>query len=255
MSTARPLWPAATLTAIVVLAWGSCAAAGEAPSVAQMDQHFPKGSITTPADANRALVEAAAGQKGLDERYVTERARCAHVFLATQCLDNARREHAKGSTVARRIEVEAHDLQRQQAASERQAHREVEQARQDEDDAERGGAARRTAETPKKSASHAAESNVQAQRHPAQEAVSREQYERRNAEHDRDQAKQVEVQIRNRADNARRFEDKQAQAKAYAVGRAHERAENEKSRAEHERERKKKFEESGAVPVAPPAVN
>jgi hypothetical protein len=221
-----------------------------ASSPAELDHQYPKGSITTAAEAQRALVDAAAAGGALDRAFEAERIRCAKVFLATQCLDDARRVHAGGSAQIRRIEVEAHDLQRHQAADERQVQREAAvtpppaATHADRTPSAHGAAA------PKGAGDKAAgDAAADAARQQAQEIAARERYVQRQSQHDRDQAQRVQIQIRDSADNAQRFQDKQAHARAYAVEKAKAREENEKSRAEHEQERKKKFapEDSGST--------
>jgi len=231
----------ALLLALGLLA-GAAAARAAAPSPDELDRQYPKDSITTSAQAQRALAATAVAGGALDRAFEAERVRCAKVFLATQCLDKARRAHAQASARIRRIEVEAHDLQRRQAADERQAQREAGAA-----PARTGAHSDRTASAhgaaPSRSGGDkpAGDAATDAARLQAQELASRERFGQRQIQHDRDEANRVQIQIRDSADNARRFEDKQAHAKAYAVEKAKAREENEKSRAEREQERKKKF--------------
>jgi hypothetical protein len=220
------------------------------PGPSELDRQYPKGSITTAAQAQRALADTAAAGAALDRAFEAERVRCAKVFLATQCLDNARRAHAQGIAQIRRIEVEAHDLQRRQAADDRKALREagaaVPQAatHSDRTSSAHGAAA------PKGAGDKAAvDASADAARQQAQELAARERYTQRQSQHDRDESQRVQIQIRDSADNARRFQDKQAHARAYAVEKAKAREENEKSRAEHEKQRNSKFapEQAGST--------
>jgi len=218
----------------------ACAVASAAvPSVDELERRYPKASIVNATDAQRALTDAAAVGKALDERYAAERGRCVRVFLATQCLDQARRAHTLAHTRIRRIEVEAHDFQRQQAATQRQSHRQIEQARQHDEVGVREEPGRKSGDASK---------NPLGGPDPALASASRQRFEQRSAQHEREEAARVQVQIRSSADNAIRFQDKQARARAYATDRARAREENEKSRAEHEQERKRKYEDSTPAP-------
>src|SRR5437870_9903178 len=102
-----------------------------------LEQRYPAGSITTAALAEQALADAAATRETVDARYKAESARCAHVFLATECQDKARRAHTLGQTQAHRVEVEAHDLQRKLAAQRRASERDVQQQQLRQQEAER----------------------------------------------------------------------------------------------------------------------
>jgi colicin import membrane protein len=232
----RPVRIGAAAGVLLLCAAGARSAA---PTPAELDQRYPKGSISSAVDAQRALADATAAGQALDRAFESERARCARVFLATQCLDEARRAHARGTTRIRRVEIEAHDLQRREAADVRQARRDSAAV-----PAERSGQAAQSPAQPSGRTGGAARSPappVDPARQRAQEIAAREQYEQRITQHKHDEAHQVEIQIRNGTGNARKFREKQEQAKAYAAEKARAREENEKSRAEKEQERRRKF--------------
>jgi colicin import membrane protein len=224
--------PASNWNPIAVALWWTLGPAASAMPAGQAEAAASRG-IKTEAEAQRALDQAAVEQRALQERYDAERARCANAFFATQCLDKARRSNAQGRERIHRIEVEAHDFQRQQAARERQAHRESEQARERAEP-------RRAKPVTKKDEGVA--NAIAPELTPQQAQAARERYEQRSAAHEQEQARRAEVLIRNRAANLQRFEEKRSKAKAYASDRGRAREENERDRAERERERKKKFE-------------
>jgi hypothetical protein len=233
-----------------LVAWASAGLAAEA--VTDLDHRYPKGSIASPATAERALTDAAAATRALDSQYEAERKRCAQVFLATKCMDSARRTHMLGRAQAQRIEVEAHDLQRSLAARQRETSRDLDLARQSREDAQRPEKERQAENAAQKRVDGAEQRQQDARRQQAQAPETRDRFEKRNAEHDRDQAKRASVQIRSSAENALRYQDKQARAKAYAASRARERDENQKVRAERERERQLKTQTAqGSTPVDP----
>jgi len=225
------------LCAVVGVGAGAAIAA---QPVVDLDHRYPKGSIVSAAIAERALAEAASATQAVDARYEAERKRCSQVFLSTQCQDSARRAHSLGRAQAQRVEVEAHDLQRRLAAQQRESSRQIDQARQRRDDAERPEKERLAQSAAQKRIDGAGQRRLEAERQQAQGPAARQQFERRNSEHDLEQAKRAEVQIRSSAENTRRYKDKQAQAKSYAANRAREREENQKVRAQRERERQQK---------------
>ncbi len=241
MSNGSGHGPVSIGTRLALLTWALAAGAmAEAPAP-DLDHRYPKGSITTQAQADQALADAAAAERALDKAFATERARCARVFLATECLDKARRVHTLGRTQTHRIEVEAHDLQRLLAANQREAHRDVERAREHEEDVRRPDKEHQGQMASQKRLEGAEQRNQEALRQEEQAAASRLRFEQRNNQHDLDEAKRADVQLRSAPENARRFQDKQVRAKAYAADRARERTENEKVRADRELGRKKKL--------------
>lgn len=219
----------------VLAGWGLAAAALAAP--VDFDKRYPAGSIRTEAAAQQALQDAAAARQQIDERYRTDSARCAHVFLATECQDNARRARTQGETQVHRVEVEAHDLQRQVAAQRRAQQRDAEQAQWQKQEAVRPVREQEARKSASQRADRAQEQAQEALRQQAQAAANRERYQQRNAQHRQDEDQRASVQLRNAADNERRYEEKQAQAKAYAASRAREREENRKAREERARKR------------------
>jgi len=219
---------------------GFAAVAAAVQPVGDLDQRYPKGSIVSASVAERALADAAEATRASDARYETERKRCAHVFLATQCVDTARRAHTREQVQAHGVEVEAHDLQRRVAAQERESRRDIDQARQHREDAERPEKERLAQDTAHKRENDAEQRRQEALRQQALGSSARERFEKRNADHDRDQSKRADVQIRNSGESARRYQEKQAHARSYAANRAREREENQKVRAERERERQQK---------------
>ena len=224
-----------------LLGVGVCAAQ---PSI-DLDKLYPAGSIKTATLAEQALADAAAAQQAIDAHYKAETARCARVFLATECQDKARRAHTTGQTQIHRVELEAHDLQRKLAAQQRESERTAQEAQWRQQEAERP---EKEHEARKAAQQRADEAQVRAQdalRQEAEAPANRERYEQRNTQHDQDEAKRASVQLRNVAENERHFQQKQAQAKAYAATRAREREENQKAREERERKRKA---ENGAQP-------
>jgi hypothetical protein len=238
--------------AVVVCAGPGAAMAAQ--PVVDLDHRYPKGSIASAPIAERALADAAAVTRTIDSHYEAEHKRCAHVFLATQCQDAARRAHTLGRARAHRVEVEAHDLQRRLAAHQREASRDIDQTRQRREDAEQQQKERLAQNAAQKRVDGAEQRRQEAQRQQAQAPATRDRFEKRNAEHDQDEAKRASVQIRSGAENARRYQDKQTRAQTYATSRARERVENQKVRAERERERQQKTQtaqESTPLPVDP----
>jgi hypothetical protein len=223
-----------------------------AEAVVDLDQRYPKGSIVSPAIAERALADAAAVTRAVDSRYEAERKRCVQVFLATQCQDSARQAHTLGRAQTHRVELEAHDLQRRVAAHQREASRDVDQARQSREETQRPEKERLAQNAAQKRLDGAGQRRQQAQRQQAQAPTARDRFEKRNADHDRDQAKRAQVQIRSDAENARRYQDKRTRARTYATSRARERDENQKVRAERERQRQQRTQTAQeSAPLAP----
>jgi colicin import membrane protein len=203
-----------------------------------LDQRYPAGSITTASVAEQALADAATTRQAVDARYKAESARCAHVFLATECQDRAHRAHTAGQTKAHRVEVEAHDLQRKLAAQQRESERNAQQAMWQQQEAERPEKEHQAQKAAQQRADRAKDHAQDALRQQAQAPSNRDRYEQRNAQHEQDNARRASVELRNVAENERRFQDKQTQAKAYAISRAREREENRKAREDRERKRK-----------------
>ncbi len=245
-----------------ILSWvAACAAASaEAPAargiaeppLIDLDQRYPKGAISSASIAKRALADVAEVTRAIDAQYEAERTRCAHVFLATQCQDNARRAHTLGQTKAHRVEVEAHDLQRHLAANQRESRRDIDREQQRSEDAARPEKERLAQDAAQKRTDGAEQRRKDALLQQAQAPAARERFEKRNADYDRDQAKQADVKIRSSAENTRRYQDKQARAKTYAADRARERDENQKARAERERERQLKTQTAQGSALPPP---
>jgi hypothetical protein len=218
--------------------WTVIGTAAAAQASSSLEQRYPAGSITTPAQAERALADADTTQQAVESRYKAEAARCAHVVLVTECQDAARRERTLGQAKVRRVEVEAHDLQRKLASEQRATQRRAQVVQQRQQEAARP-AKEQAAQKAAQHRSDQAEENAQeALQQEAQAPANRERYEQRNAQHERDQVKNVSVKLRDVAENERRYQDKQARAKAYAVSRAREREENQKARDEKDRKRK-----------------
>jgi hypothetical protein len=227
---------------------GLCAAQ---PPV-NLNQRYPAGSITTPALAEQALADAAAMRKTVDTRYKAESARCVRVFLATECEDKARREHTLGQSQAHRIEVEAHDLQRNLAAQERASQRDSQRGPRQQQEAERPEKERAAQKAAQQRADRAQDHAQDTLRQQAQAPGNRQRYEQRNTQHDQDEANSASVKLRDVAQNERRYQDKQARAKAYAADRAREREENQKTRDERERKRKAQMAEEATDAAAEP---
>jgi hypothetical protein len=203
-----------------------------------LDKRYPAGSIDTEARAEQALTDVAALRQTVEDRYKAERARCGHVFLATECQDKARRSHTLGEAQAHRIEVEAHDLQRTLAAQQRATRRDAQQVQQQLEEAGRPEKEREAQKTALQRADKAAQDEQDRLKLQAQAPRNRERYQQRNAQHDEDETQRANVLLRNVAASERRYADKQSQAKTYATTRARERVENEKAREERERKRK-----------------
>lgn len=238
----------------VVLGLAACvlgAGAFAAQPPVDLDKRYPAGSITTPALAEQALGDAAAAREAIDTRYQAETTRCTHVFLATECQDRARRAHTLGQTQVHRVEVEAHDLQRQLAAQQRAIERDTQQEQQRQQDAERPEKERQAQSAAQQRIDRAKDRELDAQRQQAQAPANRERYEQRNAQHDQDEAKSASVKLRNVAENERRFQNKQARAKDYAATRAREREENRKAREERKRQAEAGAAESKDAPSEP----
>jgi colicin import membrane protein len=237
---------------LVLAGWSVAAVVSAAQPGVNLDQRYPKGTITSESVAERALIDAEAAQKALDAQYRAESARCARVFLATHCQNEARRAHTIDQEKVRRVEVEAHDLQRQLAAQQRASRRDEEQAQQRKEEAERPEKERQGQNAAQKRVDQTQERAQDALRQQAQSAASRDRFEKRNVEHESEQAKRADVQIRNSPENARRYKEKQARAKAYAADRARERDENQKVRAERERKRKAQVAQEESDPAVEP---
>jgi len=218
--------------------WALGASALAAPNVPDLDKRYPAGSIDTGARAEQALADVAALRQSIEAAYKAESTRCAHVFLATECQNNAHRARALGETQAHRVEVEAHDLQRKLAAQQRATQRDAQQVQQQQEEAKRPEKEREAQKSAQQRADRAAQEAQDALRQQAQAPANRERYEQRNVQHDQDETQRANVLLRNVADNERRYAEKQAQSKAYAASRAREREENQKAREERERKRK-----------------
>jgi len=245
---ARQQWPWLGL-AWLMLGGAVCAA----QLSIDLDKRYPAGSIKTATLAEQALADAAAAQQAIDAQYQAERARCAHVFLSSECQDKAHRAHTSGQTQVHRVELEAHDLQRKVAAQQRATERAAEQAQWLQQQAERPEKEREAHKAAQQRADQAQERAQDALRQQTQAPTNRQHYEQRNAQHEQDEAKRANVQLRNVAENERHFQDKQAQAKAYAASRAREREENQKAREERGRKRKAEMGgETTDAATAPP---
>lgn len=234
-------------------AWVAAASAWAALSPADLAARYPAGTITTGEVAQKALSDAAAAQAAIDAQYSAEKIRCTHVILMTECQTNALHAHMLGQERIRRVEVQAHDLQRKLAAQQRASQREAEVEQQRKDEAERPAKEDAAHRAAKQRYDESQQRAQDAQRQEAQAPANREKYEQRIAEHERDQAQRTGAQLRDAPENERRYEDKQARAKAYAITRAHEREQNEKNRAERERKRQAAAEQTGQAASGPAA--
>jgi colicin import membrane protein len=232
--------------------WALSAGAFAAQTTVNLDKRYPAGSIDTAERAEQALSDAAVLRQSIDAQYKAESARCARVFLATECHDKARRAHTLGETQAHRVEVEAHDLQRKLAAQERATQRSAQRAQWQQEEVKRPEKEREAQKSARQRTDKAAQDAQGAAKQQAQAPANRERYEQRNAEHDQDEAKRANVLLRNVAQNERHYADKQAQAKAYAAARARERVENQKAREERERKRKAEYPDDTTEPPADP---
>jgi hypothetical protein len=210
-----------------------------------LDKLYPAGSIDTAAQAEQALADAGALRQSVEAKYKSESARCAHVFLATECQNKARRAHMLGETQAHRVEVEAHDLQRKLAAQQRATQRDAQQQQWQQEEAQRPEKEREAQRSAQQRVDKAAQDEQDRLRQQEQAPANRERYQQRNAQHEKDEAKHTNDLARDAPQNERRYADKQAQAKAYAATRVRERAENQKAREERQRKRKAQAEAAG----------
>ena len=217
---------AALASLAAVAAWGA--------QPLDLDGRYPPGSIKTAAAAQQALSDAVAFRDALEAGYKSKSAHCLHVFLQNACQDGARRIYMKGQEQLHRVEVEAHDLQRQLAAQQHTADQKTQEAQWRKQQAERPQKEAEAHKSAEQRSAHAQEQAQEAQQRQDQAEGNRKSYQQRNAEHDKDEADRASVHLRNVAQNEKRFRDKQDSAKSYAQSRQRERDEKRKEREEHE---------------------
>jgi len=222
------------------------AAVWAAQTAADLNGHYPAGTIKTAATAQQALVDAGTVREALESSYKSETARCLRVFLQNACQEKARKIYMKGQEQVHRVEVEAHDLQRLLAAQQHTADQEAQQAQWRREEAERPQKEADAHKAAQERSAHAQEQEQDALHKQEQAEGNRKGYEQRNAQHDKDEAERASVHLRNVAQNEKRYRDKQDSAKAYAQSRQREREEKRK-----EREAKLKAQAAAVSPEVP----
>ena len=216
----------AALTGLATLV----AAALAAQTAADLDGRYPAGTIKTAATAQQALVDAGTVREALDSSYKSETSRCLRVFLQTACQEKARKTYMKGQEKVHRVEVEAHDLQRELAARQHAADQQAQQEQLRREQAERPQKEADAHKAGQDRSAHAQEQEQEALHKQDQAEGNRKGYEQRNSQHDKDEAERASVRLRSVAQNEKRYRDKQDSAKAYAQSRQREREEKRKER-------------------------
>ena len=205
---------------LLVLAMISIAQAAQAQGIAA---RFPAGSLQTREAARQALDGVTAERRTNDQEKRAAEQHCLSVFLVTQCRDDARRKHDAKERDLRRVELEAHALQRKLDEDDRLKRRAEDEARRAAEAPKKEAEA---AEARKRHAEREAESAAAKSRGADQEAAAaqrRKQSETRQAEHAREQAEAEAAapsEAAEREANRKRLEERRAAAGCARASRA-----------------------------------
>lgn len=215
-------------------------AATEPDMAADLVRRFPVASIQSRAAAEQALAAADRADHAAQSTFDAQRAACARKFLATSCLDTARRRLNVAQREILRIQVEAHDWQRAADAAQRRGDA-LDQARHLAEDRvahmERGRQAQLKAGA--NPAGAGAAHGASAGPAPADAAANRARYDNNQAAHASDRARAASAALAaERQENARQYEIRRRDAAAHALQVEQDRRDKESQREE----RRKKLE-------------
>jgi phage tail tape-measure protein len=213
---------AAILGALLALAVPSPSQAESAAAeelALALDRAFPKGSIQR-ENAQAVLRRASEAHEAVARRYEAERRACSGEILVNRCMEQARSRHNEGERLVHRVELEAHEVQRLQAAGERAKRASQEQAQESARDARHGDKDRgaRAGAPPHRTDSPAPSPHTTL-RAPPPDSAARER--RRQAESAQRAAKAVEEAA-----------SRKSEAAKYAAQQSREAEENRRHRAE-----------------------
>lgn len=196
-----------------------------APAVAsEFIARYPAGSIQSAAQAQTALKDADAEMARIRADAKQRDADCYRVFLVNSCRDSVRREKELAEREVKRVQLEAHDLERRLDA-ERVAKRRADDAKaratEDAQRPQKEQAARAASEAREAELSRRSSANVPGDRSSEPPGG-----------HDRPSRRYDRLSAAERTENVRKFQQKQAQAEKRAQEQESERKKNEQRRAE-----------------------
>lgn len=197
--------------------------------------NYPAGSISDSAAAQAALKAADAEMARIVQDEKRREAECYRGFLVNSCRDDVRRERQLAEREVKRVQLEAHDLQRRLDAE-----RVVKQRAEDAKARAAEDAQRPQKEEAARAASQARESELR--KRGANEASTDP-----STDPDRQGPKQDRLTAAERAENVRKYQQKQAQAEKRAEEKDAERKKNEQRRAEKRKQMEQRQTEQEAV--------
>jgi hypothetical protein len=197
---------------------------------------FAPGTITTREQAKAALAAAKAEEQQIEKTFKAREAECYQSILVNDCRERARREHELAKREVRRVEVDAHDVERQLDAEERARRKADEAAKsagQDKKNQGKPGIGGDMAVPATDGARQGREIS------PDEAARNRAQLEERERKYQAQEAARP-VKEAERASSAAEQKEKQAQAAAHAKKSEEERIKREARRAQRQKELEKK---------------
>ncbi len=199
----------------------------------------PAGSIRDEVQAQVALKDADAEMARIGQSALSDEAACYRRFFVNSCRDIVRREKELAEREVKRVQLEAHDLQRRLDAEDVARRRAADARTRAAEDAQRP-----QREEAARAASQAREADLKPQSQG--EAAQRDRSGALRGD-DRQPSLQDRLSTEERAENVRRYQQKQAQAEKRAQEKEAERKKNEQRRAEKHKETERREAEREAV--------
>lgn len=199
--------------------------------------NYPAGSIRDSAAAQAALKAADAEMARIVQDEKRREAECYRGFLVNSCRDNVRRERQLAEREVRRVQLEAHDLQRR-LDSEQVAERRAQEAE---------ARAAEDAQRPQKEAAARAANEARTAELQRRNAAENEQRGGTSSSGQERRPTQDRLTAAERAENVRKYQQKQLQAEKRAEEKEAERKKNEQRRAEKRKQIAQREAEREAV--------
>lgn len=198
---------------------------------------YPVGSVRDAAQAQAALKAADAEMARIVQDEKRREAECYRGLLVNSCRDDVRRERQLAEREVKRVQLEAHDLQRRLDA-EQFAKRRAQEAE-----------ARATEDTqrPQKEEAARAANQARAAELQRRSAAENQQPERTSSSDRERRPTQDRLTAAERAENVRKYQQKQLQAEKRAEEQEAESKRNEQRRAEKRKQMEQREAEREAV--------
>ncbi len=176
-----------------------------APSVAEVVQRYPAGSIQSTESADEAIKTVAEARAQIERRHLEDRQACYPKFFTTACLDKATERRRQDMAAVRPIELEANSYIRHARVAERD--RRLEEAAKER---EAKDATRSSVPVPQINDTPSASDVSDAQRAARAQAHAEKNAERARRERERQASAAADAQ--KRAENVERYEEKQRES-------------------------------------------